>query len=99
MIKIDLISYFDNKCDKDWDRILYISIPISAAVTSFARIHMSQIKNRDEFTLFYTDTDSIDINKPLEPKFIGKELGQMKLEHIFDKKFFLAPKVYSGITS
>jgi DNA polymerase type B, organellar and viral len=95
----DLISYLDNKCDKDWDRILNISIPISAAVTAFARIHMSQFKNRDDFTLFYTDTDSIDINKPLEPKFVGKELGKMKLEHVFDRILFLAPKVYSGITS
>jgi hypothetical protein len=95
----DLISYFDNNCDKDWDRILNISIPISAAVTAFARIHKSQFKNRDDFTLFYTDTDSIDINKPLDPKFIGKELGKMKLEHIFEKILFLAPKVYSGITS
>ena len=59
----------------------------------------SQFKNRDDFTLFYTDTDSIDINKPLEPKFVGKELGKMKLELVFDRILFLAPKVYSGITS
>jgi hypothetical protein len=69
-------------------RILKISVPISAAVTAFAIIHMSQFKNRYDFTLFYTDTDSIHINKQLDHKFIAKELGKMKLEHIFDIIYF-----------
>ena len=35
-----------------------------------------------EIVLFYTDKESIDINKSLNKKFIGKELGLMKLEQI-----------------
>jgi len=59
---------------------------------------MSNFKTRNDFNLYYSDTDSIDIDKPLEPKFIGPELGKMKLEHIFDDARYLAPKVYGGIT-
>jgi hypothetical protein len=60
---------------------------------------MSEFKTMDDITLFYSDTDSIDINKPLDPKYIGSGLGKMKLEHVFDDAIFLAPKVYGGITS
>lgn len=59
---------------------------------------MSEFKTMDDITLFYSDTDSIDINKPLDPKYIGTGLGKMKLEHVFDDAIFLAPKVYGGIT-
>jgi hypothetical protein len=52
-----------------------------------------------DITLYYTDTDSIDIDHPLDPKYVGTELGKMKLEHIFKEAVFLAPKVYGGITS
>jgi hypothetical protein len=61
---------------------------------------MSKFKTRNDFNLYYSDTDSIDIDKDkaLDPKFIGPELGKMKLEHIFDDAIYLAPKVYGGIT-
>ena len=48
--------------------------------------------------ILYTDTDSIDIDKPLDPKYVGEELGQLKLEHIFDEAVYLAPKMYGGVT-
>ena len=72
-----------------------ISIGIAAAITAYARIHMSQFKNNSDFNLYYTDTDSIYIDKPL-PNYLvdSKELGKMKLEYILDKAIFLAPKVY-----
>jgi hypothetical protein len=60
---------------------------------------MSQFKTLKNATLYYSDTDSIDIDRELDPKFVGTELGKMKLEHIFSKAVFLAPKVYGGITS
>jgi hypothetical protein len=50
-------------------------------------------------TLYYTDTDSIDIDKALPDKFVGRDLGLMKLEHIFEEAVFLSPKVYGGITN
>jgi len=97
----ELVSFFD---DYDWNeesekKSLNISVPISAAVTACARIHMSKFKTMKDITLYYSDTDSIDIDKPLDPMYIGSELGKMKLEHIFDDAIFLAPKVYGGITS
>lgn len=94
----ELISFFD---DHDWNeeinkKSLNISVSIAAAVTASARIHMSQFKTMNDITLYHTDTDSIDISKPLPSKYIGKELGKMKLEHVFNEAMFLAPNVYGG---
>lgn len=94
----ELISFINNKPSEESACALNISIPISAMVTSCARVYMSQFKNNPLYQLFYTDTDSIDIDRPLDPKWVGSELGQMKLEHIFKEAIFLAPKVYGGIT-
>ena len=60
---------------------------------------MSKFKNMKDLSIYYTDTDSIDIDKPLDPKYVGSGLGKFKLENIFSKAIFLAPKVYGGITS
>lgn len=60
---------------------------------------MTQFKTMKGFTLYYTDTDSIDVDRPLPDKYVGRELGLMKLEHIFDEAIFLAPKLYGGITN
>jgi hypothetical protein len=101
----EMISFFDDRSgeDSDFKRSINISIPISLAVTANARVHMSQFKtmatqSEGGVEIYYSDTDSIDMNKPLDPKFVGKELGKMKLEHIFKKVVYLAPKVYGGIT-
>ena len=59
---------------------------------------MSKFKNSNEFELFYSDTDSIDISSKLREEYIGKELGQLKLEYIFRDAVYLAPKVYGGLT-
>ena len=75
-----------------------ISISISAAVTSYARIHMSQFLSDSNLNIYYTDTDSIYTDKPLDKEYIGKELGLMKLEYIFKDCIFICPKVYGGIT-
>ena len=72
-----------------------VSIGIAAAITAYARIHMSQFKNNPNFELFYTDTDSIYIDRPLADHMISnKVLGKMKLENVLRKAIFLAPKVY-----
>ena len=76
-----------------------ISIPIAAAITAYARIHMSQFKNNPDFILYYSDTDSVFINKPLPKEFVNdKILGKMKLENICKDAIFLAPKVYCLLT-
>jgi len=75
-----------------------ISIGIASAVTAYSRIYMSNFKNKNDYDLYYTDTDSIFINKELSDNFVGKDLGQLKVENIFKEACFLAPKVYGGIT-
>jgi DNA polymerase type B, organellar and viral len=86
-----LISYFDIN-DKNNNRLsnenhFYNSIGI--AITAYSRIYMTQFKNNPNFELYYSDTDSIDINKPLPNNCVGKELGKMKLEYIFNEAVFL----------
>ena len=71
-----------------------VSIAIASTVTSGARIVMSKVKNQNEFDLYYTDTDSAVINRPLAPELVGNALGQFKLECEIDTGIFIAPKVY-----
>jgi hypothetical protein len=74
-----------------------VNIAIAAAVTAYARIHMSQFKNNPSFpNLYYTDTDSAYFDGPLPDYFISNTiLGALKLEGIYDNAVFLAPKVYA----
>src|SRR5947208_7592892 len=72
-----------------------VSIGIAAAITAYARIHMSQFKNNPNLKLYYTDTDSIYIDKPLPDHLVSNTiLGKMKLKYILNDAIFLAPKVY-----
>jgi len=71
---------------------------IAAAITGYARIHMSQFKNNKDYNLYYSDTDSAYIDTPINETFISDKLGFMKLEYICKDAVFLAPKVYSLIT-
>uniref|UniRef100_A0A896YU35 DNA-directed DNA polymerase n=1 Tax=Coniophora olivacea TaxID=85977 RepID=A0A896YU35_9AGAM len=75
------------------------AVHIASAVTSYARVLISKFKNNPSYKLYYSDTDSIFIDKPLDPLFVGKELGQFKLEYIFKDVVFLAPKIYAGVTT
>jgi len=71
------------------------SITIASCITAYARIHMSQFKNNPDFNLYYSDTDSAYIDRPLPKHLVNnKILGKMKLENICKKAIFLAPKVY-----
>jgi hypothetical protein len=75
-----------------------VNVAVASAITAYARIHMSQYKNNPDYKLYYSDTDSIVINKPLPDHLVGTGLGKLKLEHIITKAVFLAPKVYALIT-
>ena len=71
------------------------NVAIAAAVTSYARIHMMQIKNNKD--IVYTDTDSIITTKALDSKFVGKDIGLMKDElegGIIERGYFLGIKKY-----
>jgi len=92
--------------DKDQQTMLYgnlethnVNIAIASAITSYARIHMSFFKNNPNFNLYYSDTDSIYIDKPLDKTLVSsKILGLMKLENVLIEAIFLSPKVYYLLT-
>jgi hypothetical protein len=65
-----------------------------ARITAGGRMVMSTFKNRPGLNLYYTDTDSIVIDRELPEVFIGNGLGKLKLEHTISEAVFLAPKVY-----
>ena len=59
---------------------------------------MSQFKSiNNNYNLYYSDTDSIYIDKLLDDSFISNDLGKIKLEHLFDEAVFLASKNYGGL--
>jgi hypothetical protein len=58
---------------------------------------MSNFKNNN-YNLYYTDTDSIFIDKDLDKNFLNNDIGNFKLEYIFKEVVFLGPKIYGGIT-
>lgn len=96
------------KCDKvgvSYEKLLleldthgyknnYISIAIASAVTAYARIHMNRLKRLPGITVCYTDTDSLVTTTPLDPEYVGKDIGLMKLETEIREGIFIAPKVY-----
>lgn len=93
-----LISYLDIN-DLNKKNRSKINMAVASFVTSYSRILMAKYKNREDFELFYSDTDSIFINKPLaEDEIDGKVLGKMKLENIYKKFVALGAKVYGGLT-
>ena len=93
-------TYADVKYDEDKELFhgMDINIAIASAITVGGRVHMSIIKNNPEFNLYYSDTDSWVVDKELPSYMVGKELGQVKLEHTITRAVFLAPKVYGFIT-
>lgn len=79
-----------------------VSLPISAAVTSYGRIHISKIK-LDILSMggkiYYSDTDSIVTNIKLDDNLIASEIGKLKLEHVISKAYFISSKTYCFINS
>ena len=49
--------------------------------------------------VYYTDTDSIVTDVPLDKNFIGKEIGKFKLEYDINEAFFINTKTYCLVTN
>jgi hypothetical protein len=97
----ELISYVNSSVTDDENNpfaLKNVSIVVSAVVTASARIHMSQFKTNKNISIYYSDTDSLDVDRELDLKYIGHGLGLLKLEHVFNDAIFLAPKMYGGVT-
>jgi DNA polymerase elongation subunit (family B) len=94
-----LVFYKSEKFIEDNESTHNVSIGIAAAITAYARIHMSQFKNNPKINLYYTDTDSVYTDSDLDDSLIDdKILGKLKLENICKKAIFLTPKVYCLLT-
>ena len=78
------------------DEFKDVSLSTAAAVTSNARIFMSNIKLdiiKNGGSIYYTDTDSIVTDKPLQETLVGKKIGQFKLYEI-KEAYFISSKTY-----
>ena len=82
-------------------RTVKSNVAIAAAVTAYAQIEMMKYKTLPNVGLYYTDTDSIIMDKPLPEHLEGKELGQMKNElgpgNTMDIAIFLGNKKYGYV--
>lgn len=82
--------------DQDQLSMNFLSIAISAAITSYGRIDISKRKN---YILDnggdYSDTDSLVTNLALDEKMVSSsELGKLKLEHRVKEGIFITGKTY-----
>lgn len=91
---LDLITNF---------RKVKSNVGIAAAVTSYARIEMMELKMlliKLGIKLYYTDTDSIFVDKEIPNYLIGEDLGQLKDElngGFIKKAYFLGIKKYGYV--
>lgn len=82
-------------------KIVKSNVAISAAVTAYARIERMKYKTLDGYTIYYSDTDSAFLNKPLPKHLVGNGIGLMKDElngKIIKRALFLGnKKIYLSI--
>ena len=95
---LDFIKIVNKYNDKELQPLSITSIVISAAITAYARIHMSKLKleilNRGG-ELYYSDTDSIVTNLELPNSMVSpNKLGLLKLEHVLYEAIFISNKLY-----
>jgi len=68
------------------------NISIAAATAAYARMDLNNYRKIAK--IVYTDTDSIITEEPLDPIYIGTEIGKMKLENRIIEGYFIKPKLY-----
>ena len=81
--------------DPNLNRHHFGNVAIAAAITSWSRISLDPYKRIEYNECFYSDTDSVVLEKPLDPILISKDIGKMKLEYKIEKGLFVSPKLYS----
>jgi hypothetical protein len=95
MIEINPTEYYSiiDKGEKGQENIIR-SVGIAAMVTTQAMIYMDKFINLPDNKCYYTDTDSTFLEKPLDHKYIGNELGKFKFEGLIKRGYFISPKLY-----
>jgi DNA polymerase elongation subunit (family B) len=71
-----------------------ISLPIATAIASYGRMEIYPYINIPNNKCYYSDTDSVFLEKPLDKDKISSDIGRMKLEGIAKKAVFLNKKQY-----
>lgn len=74
-----------------------VSLSTAAAVTAYARIYMSKVKEdilNKGGNIYYTDTDSIVTDMPLDSNLVGDGLGKFKLEYKIKQGYYISNKTY-----
>ena len=72
-----------------------MAVHLSSAITSYARIYMYDFKNIPNNPCFYSDTDSVVLQHPLDASQVdSKRLGAFKKEFHNACGIFLSPKIY-----
>lgn len=94
---VDYVKALSENKIKDYSEFNDVSLVISAAITAYARVHMSKVKLdilSKKGNIYYTDTDSIITNIKLNDNLVGNELGQFKMEYDIVKGYFISSKTY-----
>lgn len=101
--KIDLSKHNISNLNSnihDFDLQTDCNFIIAAWITSYARIHMHKLimqLHNDGHNIFYTDTDSIITDKPVNSELLGDDIGLLKNEYPDNniiEGYFIAPKIY-----
>ena len=104
-LDFDIINTLNTKYSLNIDsnfKKVKSNVALASAVTSYGRIGMIKYKTMPGYEVYYTDTDSIFVNKPLPTEMIGDGLGQMKDElkgDVISKGYFLGIKKYCYIVN
>ena len=67
------------------------SVSIAAMITSYATIFMNKYINIPNNECYYTATDSLVLQHPLESKYVGNDLGQFKYIGKVKRGYFISP--------
>lgn len=73
------------------------SVVITLYINSYGRVKLNNLllKSQESQTqIYYCDTDSLVVDKPLPSKYIGSKLGQLKLEYNVKEGIFITNKIY-----
>src|SRR5271156_39725 len=70
------------------------SVSIAAMITSYATIFMNKYINIPNNECYYTATDSLVLQHPLESKYVGNDLGQFKYIGKVKRGYFISPGLY-----
>jgi DNA polymerase type B, organellar and viral len=93
--EIDKEKYYNLTQTTNFDGNFVVrSLPISAMTTSYGAIEMNPFLNMEDNPCYYTDTDSCFLQKPLDDKYVGKELGKLSFKGKIKRAYFISPKTY-----